>query len=167
MLASWSYSCGSRTRLLSVGTGITFSKKAKVVKTPPLNPEASCKPRCIEWDAPRWKGRTRAVHYEIRTNRLSEMCRHAPRATKGVYRFAKVVVEWLAAASLLLIAAPMVGLPPLPVCRASPGPAFYSQIRLGKTAGSFGSINFARCSTTARRRRLDLVVCQRSAPTWW
>jgi lipopolysaccharide/colanic/teichoic acid biosynthesis glycosyltransferase len=49
----------------------------------------------------------------------------------------KVVVEWLAAALLMLIAAPLVVMLALLVRRGSAGPAFYSQIRLGKNGRPF------------------------------
>ena len=47
------------------------------------------------------------------------------------YVFIKCAVEWVAAVLLLLVLAPFVGLLALLVKSTSPGPAFYSQVRLG------------------------------------
>jgi lipopolysaccharide/colanic/teichoic acid biosynthesis glycosyltransferase len=76
-----------------------------------------------------------AVRYEEATIPLS--IAGTPATPAGFYRLVKLVIEWLAAAMLLLLAAPLVGALALIVRWASPGPAFYSQVRLGKDGRRF------------------------------
>ena len=75
------------------------------------------------------------MHYDNRMNPSSNAPHLAARTR--LYRFVKVVVEWLTAALLLLSVAPLVGVLALIVRWVSPGPAFYSQIRLGKDGRPF------------------------------
>jgi lipopolysaccharide/colanic/teichoic acid biosynthesis glycosyltransferase len=57
--------------------------------------------------------------------------------TSAAYLAFKAAAEWLAAAVLVIVTAPLMGLLALCVKRASPGPAFYSQIRLGLHGSRF------------------------------
>ena len=75
------------------------------------------------------------VHYENGT--YSPSMAGTVEIPWGFYRPGKVVIEWFAAAMLLLIAAPIIGALALIVKRATPGPAFYSQVRLGRNGRPF------------------------------
>jgi lipopolysaccharide/colanic/teichoic acid biosynthesis glycosyltransferase len=54
-----------------------------------------------------------------------------------VYCRLKEVVEWFAAAGLLIVFAPLLAVLAVMVKLASPGPAFYTQVRLGKDGRHF------------------------------
>src|SRR3954466_4998863 len=55
----------------------------------------------------------------------------------SIYSFIKLIAEWCAAALLLLALAPLIGMLAAMVRIASPGPAFYSQTRLGRNGKSY------------------------------
>lgn len=63
--------------------------------------------------------------------------RTAPCAAGTRYLLVKSVIDWIAAMLLFLIAAPMIAVMAILTKLSSPGPAFYSQIRLGRRGRSF------------------------------
>lgn len=55
----------------------------------------------------------------------------------GWYATAKFVIEWVAAAVLIVLTAPLIAAMAIATKLTSPGPAFYSQTRLGKDGKQF------------------------------